>query len=123
VIYTATDCAWQIEIYNSSNGTAYSVYVDDVLGSDSLRILIRIELSGSLTTQRTRTISIPINGASFLFERVAERAPCPRSRQPRRLQQHGEHGDGRLGWGASREHRDPTARRPRRASQHRRHRS
>ena len=74
VIYTTQrTVTWQIEIYNSSNGTAYNVYVDDVLGSGLVYASSSASgYSGSLTTQPNQNhLGVPINGASFLFERVA----------------------------------------------------
>jgi len=74
VIYTTQrTVTWQIEIYNSSNGTAYNVYVDDVLGSGLVYASSSASgYSGSLTTQPNQShTGATINGASFLFERVA----------------------------------------------------
>ncbi|MCX6677736.1 MAG: hypothetical protein NTU95_07315, partial [Methanothrix sp.] len=74
VVYTTLrSVTWQIELYNSSNGTAYNVYVDDVLGSGLVYASSSASrYSGSLTTQPNQNhLGAPTNGASFLFERVA----------------------------------------------------
>ncbi|MCX6099928.1 MAG: DUF11 domain-containing protein, partial [Candidatus Bipolaricaulota bacterium] len=74
VVYTTLrSVTWQIELYNSSNGTAYNVYVDDVLGSGLVYASSSASrYSGSLTTQPNQNhLGAPIDGASFLFERVA----------------------------------------------------
>ncbi len=74
VIYTTSrSVTWRIELYNSSNGTAHNVTVDDVLGSGLVYASSSASgYSGSLTTQPNQNhLGIPINGASFLFERVA----------------------------------------------------
>jgi len=74
VVYTALrSVTWRIELYNASNGTAYSVYVDDVLGSGLAYASSSASgYSGALTTQANlnHTGGV-INGASFLFERIA----------------------------------------------------
>ncbi len=73
VIYTTVrSVTWRIELYNSSNGTAYNVYVDDVLGSGLAYTSSTVSgYTGSLTTRPNQDHSgAPINGASFLFGRI-----------------------------------------------------
>jgi uncharacterized repeat protein (TIGR01451 family) len=74
VVYTTLRAVtWQIELYNSSNGTAYNVYVDDILGSGLAYASSSASgYSGALTTQANLNhTGGAINGASFLFERIA----------------------------------------------------
>ncbi|MEW5825372.1 MAG: CARDB domain-containing protein [Candidatus Bipolaricaulota bacterium] len=72
VYTTQRSVTWRIELYNSSNGTAYNVYVDDLLGSGLAYASSSASgYSGALTTQPNQDHSGgAINGASFLFERI-----------------------------------------------------
>ena len=74
VVYTTQrSVTWRIELYNSSNGTARNVYVDDILGSGlAYASSSASRYSGSLSTQANLNhTSGAINGASFLFEKIA----------------------------------------------------
>jgi hypothetical protein len=78
VVYTTLrEVTWRIELYNSSNGTAYNVLVDDVLGTESGRGLAYDPdaTSVSYTTGPGRTVVTTAKpdgaGATFLFSRIA----------------------------------------------------
>ncbi len=73
VIYTTSrSVTWTIELYNASNGTAYNVYVDDVLGTGLVYSSSSVSgLSGTMaTTVNQDHNGVAMNGASFLISHI-----------------------------------------------------
>lgn len=73
VIYTTQrSVVWRLELYNSSNGTAYNVYVDDVLGAGLVYSSASVSgLTGTMTTTANRDHTGAVtNGATFLLDHI-----------------------------------------------------
>ena len=77
VVYTTVrSVTWQVEVSNSSNGSAYNAYVDDVLGSGLVYASSSVSSSvpahnGVLPHANQDHNGGAINGASFLFDQIA----------------------------------------------------
>jgi len=74
IVYATTrDVEWTLVVHNTGNGTAYNVWVDDVLGSGLRFDEANTLLDGSTATANQDHEGNPINGATFLFDELAPR--------------------------------------------------
>ncbi len=72
ILYATTrDVSWSLVVHNTGNGTAYNVWVDDVLGSGLAFDAASTLPSGSTVTANQDHEGNPINGATFLFDELA----------------------------------------------------
>ena len=62
---------WSLVVHNTGNGTAYNVWVDDVLGSGLIFDQGNTLPDGATISANLDHTGAPINGASFLFDEVA----------------------------------------------------
>jgi uncharacterized repeat protein (TIGR01451 family) len=62
---------WSLVVHNTGNGTAYNVWVDDVLGSGLIFDQSNTSPAGATVSANLDHTGAPINGASFLFDEVA----------------------------------------------------
>ena len=72
IIYATTrDVSWSLFVHNTGNGTAYNVWVDDILGSGLVFDEANTDPVGATISANLDHTGAPINGASFLFDEVA----------------------------------------------------
>ncbi len=72
ILYATTKYVeWSIVVQNTGNGTAYNVWVDDVLGSGLIFDEGNTDPVGATVSANLDHTGTSINGASFLFDEVA----------------------------------------------------
>jgi len=72
IVYATTrDVSWSLVVHNTGNGTAYNVWVDDVLGSGLVFDAANTLSAGATVSANLDHNGSPINGASFLFDELA----------------------------------------------------
>ena len=71
ILYATTkDVTWSLVVHNTGNGTAYNVWVDDVLGSGLIFDAANTLPDGAAVSANQDHTGAPINGATFLFDEV-----------------------------------------------------
>ena len=68
---TERNVTWSLVVHNTGNGTAYNVWVDDILGGGLIFDPGNTNSAGAAVTANQDHLGNPINGASFLFDEVA----------------------------------------------------
>ena len=72
ILYATTrDVSWSLVVHNTGNGTAYNVWVDDVLGGGLVFDEVNTLPVGAVVSPNLDHTGAPINGASFLFDELA----------------------------------------------------